>query len=163
MAYNMTKSGMMPIILSYAHPMMRPSASEARQATLFLLVIGLRTSRELTKDQIAAEPKDHLERSHSELSSFGIAMNAGNYPLRTVFLRPNRLHSNAPTKTPLGKSAKNSECPQANLFCSPGNAIAPRRSCHSAVCLMSPFFMTLEMIVPEKTPLGNVTCANSER
>ena len=58
----------------------------------------------------------------------------------TVFRLPSGLHNFAPIKTP-------------------GNAMAPRRSCHSAVCLRSPSLMMLEMIVPEKTPLGNVTCS----
>lgn len=44
---------------------------------------------------------------------------------------------------------------------SPGRAIAPRRSCHSAVDLMLPSWMTLEMIVPENTPFGKVTCGDS--
>ena len=39
----------------------------------------------------------------------------------------------------------------------PGRAIAPRRSCHSAVDLILPSWMTLEMIVPENTPFGKVT------
>lgn len=50
--------------------------------------------------------------------------------------RPIRLHKNAPTKTP-------------------GSAITPRRSCHSAVLRMSSSPLTLtmdEMMVPEKTP-----------
>lgn len=32
-----------------------------------------------------------------------------------------------------------------------------RRSCHSAVFLMSLLWMTLEIIVPENTPFGKVT------
>ena len=35
--------------------------------------------------------------------------------------------------------------------------MAPSSSCHSAVFFRSPFLITLEIIVPEKTPLGNVT------
>lgn len=53
-----------------------------------------------------------------------------------VLRRPIRLHKNAPTKTP-------------------GSAITPRRSCHSAVLRMSSSPLTLtmdEMMVPEKTP-----------
>ena len=57
---------------------------------------------------------------------------------RTVLRLPKGLQSAAPTNTP-------------------GSAIAPRSNCHSAVCLISLFLITLEMIVPEKTPLGKVT------
>ena len=39
----------------------------------------------------------------------------------------------------------------------PGSAIEERRSCHSAVFLTSLLWMTLEIIVPENTPLGKVT------
>lgn len=39
----------------------------------------------------------------------------------------------------------------------PGSVIEERRSCHSAVFLMSLLWMTLEIIVPENTPLGKVT------
>lgn len=39
----------------------------------------------------------------------------------------------------------------------PGSAMAPSNSCHSAVCLILPSWMTLEIIVPENTPLGKVT------
>jgi hypothetical protein len=39
----------------------------------------------------------------------------------------------------------------------PGSAMEERRSCHSAVFLMSLLWMTLEIIVPENTPLGKVT------
>ena len=35
--------------------------------------------------------------------------------------------------------------------------MAPNNSCHSAVCLMSPLWITLEIMVPEKTPFGKVT------
>lgn len=45
----------------------------------------------------------------------------------------------------------------------PGSAIAPKRSCHFAVLLISAFLTTLEVIVPEKTPLGKVTCASSDQ
>lgn len=55
-----------------------------------------------------------------------------------VFFRPSLSQSHAPIRTP-------------------GKAILPSSSCHSAVLLMLPFFTTLDMIVPEKTPLGNVT------
>jgi len=54
-----------------------------------------------------------------------------------VFLRPRGLHKKAPTITP-------------------GNAMAPRRSCHSAVRFKSPSWIILEIIVPENTPFGNV-------
>lgn len=52
---------------------------------------------------------------------------------------PSGLQSAAPTNTP-------------------GSAMAPRRSCHSAVRLISASLITLAMIVPENTPFGNVTC-----
>ena len=58
--------------------------------------------------------------------------------MRTVLRRPKGLQSIAPMKTP-------------------GRASAPRRSCHSAVRLISLSWMTLEMIVPENTPFGKVT------
>ena len=35
--------------------------------------------------------------------------------------------------------------------------MAPSSNCHSAVFFTSPLWMTLEMIVPENTPLGKVT------
>lgn len=37
----------------------------------------------------------------------------------------------------------------------------PRSSCHSAVLLILPSLTTLEMIVPENTPLGKVTLLTS--
>lgn len=58
----------------------------------------------------------------------------------TVLRRPSGLHRRAPMKTP-------------------GNAIVPRRSCHSAVLLISPSWITLDIIVPEKTPFGKVIYA----
>lgn len=56
--------------------------------------------------------------------------------------RPKRSQRNAPTKTP-------------------GRAMAPSRSCHSAVFLMSLLWMMLEMMVPENTPFGKVTCVET--
>lgn len=58
----------------------------------------------------------------------------------TVLRRPSGLHRRAPMKTP-------------------GNAIVPRRSCHSAVLLISPSWITLDIIVPENTPFGKVIYA----
>lgn len=58
---------------------------------------------------------------------------------RTVFRLPSGLQRAAPTNTP-------------------GSAILANRSCHSAVFLISAALMTLDRIVAEKTPLGNVTC-----
>lgn len=58
-----------------------------------------------------------------------------------MFLRPTRSQRYAPRKTP-------------------GSAMEPRSSCHSAVLrrTSSPAEgTTLEMMVPEKTPLGKVT------
>lgn len=40
----------------------------------------------------------------------------------------------------------------------PGIAMLPRRSCHSPILSMLLSFTTLDMIVLEKTPFGNVTC-----
>ena len=63
------------------------------------------------------------------------------YPLKPsiiVCFRPSLSHSHAPMSTP-------------------GSAMLPRRSCHSAVLLILPFLTTLEMIVPENTPFGKVT------
>lgn len=55
----------------------------------------------------------------------------------TVFRRPRGLQRIAPMNTP-------------------GNAMAPKRSCHSAVRLILPSWMMLAIIVPENTPFGNV-------
>ena len=63
------------------------------------------------------------------------------YPLKPsiiVCFRPSLSQSQAPMSTP-------------------GSAMLPRRSCHSAVLLMLPFLTTLEMMVPENTPFGKVT------
>lgn len=38
----------------------------------------------------------------------------------------------------------------------PGRAIVVRSNCHSAVSLIPPEEVTLEMMTPEKTPFGNV-------
>lgn len=62
----------------------------------------------------------------------------------TVLRLPSGLQSNTPMNTP-------------------GSARAPKSSCHSAVLLMSVLWMTLEMIVPEKTPLGNETWRDCQR
>lgn len=62
----------------------------------------------------------------------------------TVLRLPSGLQSAAPTNTP-------------------GSAIAPRRSCHSAILSISASLITLEMMVPEKTPLGNVTCDDNNQ
>jgi hypothetical protein len=39
----------------------------------------------------------------------------------------------------------------------PGSVMEERSSCHSAILLMSPLWMTLEMMVPENIPFGKAT------
>jgi len=85
---------------------------------------------QLTKNEVTTETKNHLKRVKRGNIKEPAAF--------TVFLRPKGLQSIAPTKTP-------------------GNAIAPSKSCHSATRLISPSGTIVEMMVPENTPLGNVT------
>ena len=86
----------------------------------------------LTKYEVTTEPQDHLARSLTQWWTILWIWEL------TVFRRPRGLHRSAPIKTP-------------------GSAMEERRSCHSAIFLMSLSWMTLEMMVPENTPLGKVT------
>ena len=143
----MTKSGMIPVIFSYAQPIIKPN----RRSISILLNGRECRGKRLTEDQVAAEAKNHLE--HIIRNTVPRAVNT----LRTVFRRPSGLHRSAPTNTPAEWSVDVKGCAEQKGACAPGRAMAPSSSCHSAVCLMSPSLITLEMIVPENTPLGNVT------
>ena len=92
----------------------------------------------LTKHKITGKAQHHLPSPCHWSTAFQHIRG-----IRTVLRLPSGLQRAAPTKTP-------------------GSAIAPKRSCHSAVFLRSEFLMTLEMIVAEKTPLGKVTCRNGD-
>lgn len=143
----MTKSGMILVIFSYAQPMIKPN----RRSISILLNGRECRGKRLTEDQVAAEAKNHLE--HIIRNTVPRAVNT----LRTVFRRPSGLHRSAPTNTPTEWSVDVKGCAEQKGACAPGRAMAPNNSCHSAVCLMSPLLMTLEIMVPENTPLGNVT------
>jgi hypothetical protein len=84
-----------------------------------------------TENKISTEAEHHLS-DRSALLRVEVLVTL------TVYFRPNRLQRNAPTITP-------------------GNAIAPSNNWNSAVFLMLPSLMTLDMMVPEKIPLGKVT------
>jgi hypothetical protein len=98
-------------------------------------------NHELTKDKITGEAQHHLlctirlvNTPHNIYGDHSI----------TVLRLPSGLQRAAPTNTP-------------------GSAIVPKRSCHSAVFLISALLMTLEIIVAEKTPFGNVTCGDDDQ